>query len=97
MGVSHNYCEGKVMAEGVMFTGAVTASANHTSCYRVKFDREEFLELVRTAKPKIIYRRRNMYFFAYDGFVMYCDQSESIDFSQPILDAIEFSNYQWSK
>jgi hypothetical protein len=76
---------------------AATASTNHASSYRVKFDRETFKELVRIAKPKIIYRRRNMYFFAYDGFVMYCDQSEGIDFSQPILDAIEFSNYQWSK
>ncbi|MCW4025039.1 MAG: hypothetical protein NWF01_08395 [Candidatus Bathyarchaeota archaeon] len=80
-----------------MFTGAVAASASQTSCYRVKFDREEFLELVRTAKPKIIYRRRNMYFFAYDVFVMYCDQCDSKDFSQRILDAIEFSNSQWSK
>ncbi len=67
------------------------------SSYRVKFDRENFLELVRIAKPKIIYRRKNMYFFAYDGFVMYCDQCESQDFSARILDAIEFSNYQWSK
>jgi hypothetical protein len=85
------------MAEGAMFAGAVAASASNASCYRVKFDREEFLELVRTAKPKIIYRRKNMYFFAYDGFVMYCDQCDSKDFSQRILDAIEFSNYQWSK
>ncbi|MGD6932848.1 MAG: hypothetical protein ACQCN5_01420 [Candidatus Bathyarchaeia archaeon] len=74
---------------------AVTAS--DASSYRVKFDRENFKELVRIAKPKIIYRRKNMYFFAYDGFVMYCDQAEPIDFSQRITDAIEFSNCQWSK
>jgi hypothetical protein len=85
------------MAEGVLFTGAVAASSTHASCYRVKFAREEFVELVRTAKPKIIYCRRNMYFFAYDGFVMYCDQCDSKDFSQRILDAIEFSNSQWTK
>lgn len=79
-------------------TMSTTAAASyHASSYRVKFDRETFKELVRIAKPRIIYRRRNMYFFAYDGFVMYCDQSENIDFSQPILDAIEFSNQQWSK
>ena len=76
-----------------------TTAANemNTSSYRVKFDRENFLELVRIAKPKIIYRRKNMYFFAYDGFVMYCDQCENTDFSQITLDAIEFSNYQWAK
>jgi hypothetical protein len=78
-------------------TMSVAAEASQASSYRVKFDRETFKELVRIAKPKIIYRRRNMYFFAYDGFVMYCDQSESIDFSQHIIDAIEFSNQPWSK
>ncbi len=80
-----------------MTEGAVIAETSEASSYRVKFDRENFKELVRMAKPKIIYRRRNMYFFAYDGFVMYCDQAESIDFSQRILDALEFSNIQWSK
>ncbi len=73
------------------------AAASEASSYRVKFDLENFKELVRIAKPKIIYRRRNMYFFAYDGFVMYCDQADASDFSQRIIDAIEFSNYQWSK
>lgn len=76
---------------------AAIAETSEASSYRVKFDRNTFKELVRIAKPKIIYRRKNMYFFAYDGFVMYCDQSESIDFSQHILDALEFSNIQWSK
>lgn len=76
---------------------ATTGNEMNASSYRVKFDKQNFLELVRIAKPKIIYRRRNMYFFAYDGFVMYSDQCENTDFSQIILDAIEFSNYQWSK
>ncbi len=76
---------------------AATAAAQNASSYRVKFDREGFLELVSIANPKIIYRRKNMYFFAYDGFVMYCDQCQSNDFSQRILDAIEFSNYDWAK
>jgi hypothetical protein len=73
------------------------AAENEASSYRVKFDRENFLELVRIAKPTIIYRRKNMYFFAYDGFVMYSDQCEASDFTERILDAIEFSNYQWTK
>ncbi|XHH09817.1 MAG: hypothetical protein ACFCUE_04100 [Candidatus Bathyarchaeia archaeon] len=84
------------MAE-VATMSAATAASSEAGSYRVKFDRENFKELVRIAKPKIIYRRKNMYFFAFDGFVMYCDQSEPIDFSQRIIDAIEFSNYQWSK
>jgi len=62
-----------------------------------KFDREQFLEFVDIAKPRIIYRRKNVYFFAFDGFVMFCDQCDSKDFSARILDAIEFSNYQWMK
>ena len=78
-------------------TGAVIAETSEASSYRVKFERETFKELVRIAKPKVIYRRKNMYFFAYGGFVMYCDQAEPIDFSQRILDTIEFSNIQWSK
>ncbi len=82
------------MAEGSI---AATAAISGTSSYRVKFDRTNFLELVRVARPRIIYRRRNMYFFSYDGFVMYCDQCEETDFSERILDAIEFSNYDWSK
>jgi hypothetical protein len=72
-------------------------SSNDASCYRVKFDSKEFLELADIARPKIIYRRKNMYFFAFDGFVMYCDQCESSDFTARIIDAIEFSNYQWQK
>jgi hypothetical protein len=84
------------MAEVPMMSTAATA-ASEASSYRVKFDRDNFKELVRIAKPKIIYRRKNMYFFAYDGFVMYCDQADSSDFSQRIIDTIEFSNYQWSK
>jgi hypothetical protein len=84
------------MAEVATMSASVEASSEASS-YRVKFDRENFKELVNIAKPKIIYRRKNMYFFAYDGFVMYCDQADSNDFTQRIIDAIEFSNYQWSK
>ena len=72
-------------------------SSSDASCYRVKFDRKEFLELVDIARPKIIYKRKNVYFFAYDGFVMYCDQCESSDLTATILEEIEFSNYPWQK
>ena len=76
---------------------AATAAAQHSSSYRVKFRRREFLELVEIAKPRIIYHRGRMHFFAYDGFVMYTFECEDSDFSQRVLEAIEFSNYQWSE
>jgi hypothetical protein len=77
--------------------GAAAAAAMNASSYRVKFRRREFLELVDFAKPKIIYHRRRMHFFAYDGFVMYTFECDGSDFSQKVLDTIEFSNYQWSE
>ena len=76
---------------------AAAAAAQHTSSYRVKFKRREFLELVDIAKPQVIYHSRRMHFFAYDGFVMYTFECKNSDFSQKILEAIEFSNYQWSE
>ena len=76
---------------------ATTAAAQHSSSYRVKFRRREFLELVEIAKPRIVYHRNRMHFFAYDGFVMYTFECEDSDFSQRVLEAIEFSNYQWSE
>jgi hypothetical protein len=63
-----------------MTEGTTAAAESNASSYRVKFAREEFLELIHLARPKIIYKRRNMYFFAYDGFVMYSDQCEDKDF-----------------
>jgi hypothetical protein len=76
---------------------AASAAAQHSSSYRVKFGRREFLELVGIAKPRIIYHRKRMHFFAYDGFVMYTFECEDNDFSQTVLETIEFSNYQWSE
>jgi len=76
---------------------AAAIAAQHTSSYRVKFSREEFLELVELAKPEIIYHVRRMHFFAYDGFVMYTLECSNSDFTQKILEAIEFSNYAWSE
>lgn len=78
-------------------TAASASASAHTSSYRVKFKREEFLELVEIAGPRIIYHRGRMHFFAYDGFVMYTFQCEDNDFSQKVVNAIEFSNYQWSE
>ena len=81
-----------------MATAGTTAAASVTaSSYRVKFRRAEFLELVNIAKPSIIYHRSRMHFFAYDGFVMYTFECRDEDFSQRVLKAIEFSNYQWSE
>ncbi|MCW4020978.1 MAG: hypothetical protein NWF14_07110 [Candidatus Bathyarchaeota archaeon] len=34
---------------------AAAAVAQHTSSYRIKFRRKEFLELVEMAEPEIIY------------------------------------------
>jgi len=76
---------------------AAAAAANLSSSYRVKFRRREFLELVEIAKPKIIYHRRRMHFFAYDGFVMYTLKCNDSDFSQQVLYAIEFSNRPWDE
>lgn len=76
--------------------GAVIAAQN-TSSYRVKFKREEFLDLVQLAQPQVIYHVRRMHFFAHDGFVMYTFECESEDFSQKVMHAIEFSNMAWSE
>jgi hypothetical protein len=80
--------------------GAVTAAAvaaQHTSSYRVKFRRREFLELVEIAEPKIIYQTGRMHFFAHDGFAMYTFECKDSDFKQKVLHAIEFSNQAWSE
>jgi len=76
---------------------AGAAAAAHSSSYRVKFRRREFLELVDIAEPRVIYHRKRMHFFAFDGFVMYTFECDDGDFSQPVLEAMEFSNYQWSE
>jgi hypothetical protein len=81
----------------VAYTSGVVAASVNSSSYRVKFKREEFLELVGIAKPFIIYQTGRMHFFSYDGFVMYSFGCEDADFTQRILHAVEFSNYQWSE
>jgi len=78
-------------------TATVVAAAQHASSYRVKFRRKEFLELVEIAKPNLIYHRKRMHFFAFDGFVMYSFECDNSDFSQKVMEAVEFSNYTWSE
>ena len=74
------------------------ADANHqTSSYRVKFRRDEFLEIVQIAQPDIIFHVRRMHFFVFKGFVVYTFECSSEDFSQKVVDAIEFSNTPWSE
>ena len=73
------------------------ATAQHTSSYRVKFKREQFLKLIEIAKPKVIYHRGRIHFFAYDGFVMYTFECNNSDFDPKVLEAIEFSNQAWSE
>jgi hypothetical protein len=78
-------------------TAAATAASQNSSSYRVKLRRQEFLRLVEIANPRIIYHRARMHFFAFDGFVMYTFDCDDVDFSQPVIEAIEFSNYMWSE
>ena len=78
-------------------TAAIIAATAISSSYRVKFRKEEFLELVKIAKPKIIYHVKRMHFFAYDGFVMYTFECGNSDFKQKVLEAIEFSNQSWTE
>lgn len=78
-------------------TIAAIEAATETGSYRVKFSREKFLELVRVARPKIIYRRRKNHFFAFDGFVMYSQECSDGDFpGVRIVEAMELSNYAWA-
>ena len=79
------------------FEGGTAVTATHTGSYRVKFARNEFLELVGIAQPEIIYHRKSMHFFAYDGFVMYSFECNDTDFRQKIIHAIEFSSYEWRR
>ena len=71
---------------------AVAVASFVSSSYRVKFRREQFLELVDIARPRIIYHRKRMHFFAFDGFVMYTSECEDKDFKQKVPNATEFSN-----
>jgi hypothetical protein len=56
-----------------------------------------FPELVEIANPWIIYHVQRMFFFAFDRFVKYTFECVYHDFDQRIIEAIEFSNQQWSE
>ncbi|MBD3406092.1 MAG: hypothetical protein GF411_08210 [Candidatus Lokiarchaeota archaeon] len=80
--------------------GSTAAATMHTSSYRVKFKKREFLELVEIARPDVIYHVGRIHFFAYDGFVMYTFEGETDYFRQKgitVIEAIEFSNTQWAE
>ncbi len=93
--INESFDETTEMTEATIAASAYAVYA--PSSYRVKFEREEFLEFVDIARPKIIYKRGNMQFFVFDGFVMYTMQCDDSDFSARILEAIEFSNQIWAK
>jgi len=75
----------------------VAVAVQNTSSYRVKFQRNDFLELAEIAKPNRICNRGKTRFFAFDDFVMYTFECKDSDFKQKIMHAIEFSNQAWSK
>ena len=77
--------------------GAAVAAAAHTSSYRVKFRKDEFMDLVQMVQPSVIYHVRRMHFFAHDEFVMYSLWCKSEDFSIKVIHAVEFSNSHWSE
>ena len=85
------------IAGGTTAASTAAIAAQHTSSYRVKFKRKEFLELVELAKAIVIYQTGRMHFFAFDGFAMYSFECENSDFKQKVLHAIEFSNTQWNE
>ena len=77
---------------------ASMAAAMHTSSYRVKFRRDEFLRLVSLANPITIFQTKRMHFFAFNGFVVYTFDCHDNDFyGRQIFHAIEFSNTQWAE
>lgn len=79
-------------------TSNTTSSEPYASGYRIKFDRQRFIEMVEIANPKRIYKVKNFYYFAFDGFVMYSDKCGDTEFAhRVVIKAIEFSNYPWSK
>lgn len=68
---------------------AAASTDSNASDYRLKFNREEFLQLVEIAQPRIIYRRDKKHLFAFDGFVMYTQKCSDEDFKVKLINAIE--------
>lgn len=82
---------------GIGMSFNAVSSASFSSSYRVKFKKKQFLQLVELAHPQIIYHVNRIFFFNYDGFVLYTFDCEEQDFSQIVIDAIEFSNTPWNE
>lgn len=79
-------------------TSGQSSQNSQASSYRIKFYKNEFLELLGIAQPRIVYKVKNFYYFAFDGFVMYCSQVKDNDLiSYTIIQGIEFSNISWTK
>jgi hypothetical protein len=78
-------------------TTAAIVTTMQASSYRVKFKKQEFLELLETAHAPNIYHRGKSYFFAFDGFLMYCQECNDDDFrNHKVIEVIELSNGMWS-
>jgi hypothetical protein len=83
-----------------MATTTNSSPPPHTSSYRVKFKREDFLQLIKVASPEFLFHTDRIFFFAFQGFVVYSLECKLEDFEYlhiPILHAIEFSNTPWSE
>jgi len=61
---------------------------------RVKLLKEEFLSLIKISQREIVFRVKKTHFFAYDGFVFYCDECEDNDFNT-VIAGIELSNISY--
>lgn len=61
---------------------------------RALFPRSKLKGWISAREPRIIYPRQRMHVFA---FVVYAFDCEDSDFSQRVMDTIEFSNHQWSE
>ncbi len=83
-----------------MSTSSTTSSSPPppSSGYRLKFRKEEFIELLQIAKPIRVYKVRKFYYFSFDGFIMYCEECSNDDLmAYKVVNAIEFSNASWTK
>ncbi|NHJ05255.1 MAG: hypothetical protein EAX90_10545 [Candidatus Heimdallarchaeota archaeon] len=58
---------------------------------RVKLHKEEFLSLIKISHREIVYRVKKTHFFAYDGFVFFCNECNDNDFDTVIV-GFELSN-----
>ncbi len=79
-------------------SAATSSSTALASSYRIKFKLPEFLKLIGEANPPRIYKVSDFYYFAFDGFIMYCSECQDDDLMGfTIFKAKEFSNVQWQK